>query len=112
MMKQSVVQYFSFVKIFSLCWLSADTVLIHCAVLFVAELQNKLQELERQLNELNERRMMLEVELSIIDTSERKVVCYAYQYLDCFLQLAKIQQIFSFLYAHNCNILLHICNLS
>ena len=39
----------------------------------VAELQNKLQELERQLNELNERRMMLEVELSIIDTSDRKV---------------------------------------
>ena len=39
----------------------------------VAELQNKLQELGRQLEELNERRMMLEVELSIIDTSERKV---------------------------------------
>jgi len=46
----------------------------HYAVLLVAELQNKLQELERQLNELNERRMMLEVELSIIDTSDRKVV--------------------------------------
>ena len=61
--------------------------LIHCAVLSVAELQNKLQELERQLNELNERRMMLEVELSIIDTSDRKVVCSAYvsQYLDALL---------------------------
>ena len=41
---------------------------------FIAELQNKLQELGRQLDELNERRMMLEVELSIIDTSDRKVV--------------------------------------
>jgi len=43
-------------------------------VFFVAELQNKLQDLGRQLDELNERRMMLEVELSIIDTSDRKVV--------------------------------------
>lgn len=38
----------------------------------VSELQNKLQDLGRQLDELNERRMMLEVELSIIDTSDRK----------------------------------------
>ena len=45
----------------------------------VAELQNKLQELGRQLDELNERRMMLEVELSIIDTSDRKVVRAVYR---------------------------------
>ena len=51
----------------------SDVILV-CAVFFVAELQNKLQELGRQLDELNERRMMLEVELSIIDTSDRKVV--------------------------------------
>ena len=50
----------------------SDVILV-CAVFFVAELQNKLQELGRQLDELNERRMMLEVELSIIDTSDRKV---------------------------------------
>jgi len=43
-----------------------------------AELQNKLQELERHLSELNDRRMMLEVELSIIDTSDRKVVGHHY----------------------------------
>jgi len=47
-------------------------ILLVCCVC-TAELQNKLQELGRQLDELNERRMMLEVELSIIDTSERKV---------------------------------------
>jgi len=53
-----------------------DTEIVLGIALFsvAAELQNKLQELERHLNDLNERRMMLEVELSIIDTSDRKVV--------------------------------------